>query len=603
MDFEKYRKKVFGCYVGKCVGGTLGIKREGKLDYVEVTYYDPVPDKMLPNDDLDLQVVNLEAVLKHGLPVSRYVLSENWRYHVADTAPDEYGCSVSNHALKIFPPLSGIYRNKMTAGMGGAIRSELWACLAPANPALAAKFAREDACCDHDAEGVYAEMFLAALESAAFVESDLKKLVDSGLSVIPDGSVLKHAFLDVIKWWNDYKDVLIVRELVLKNYPTPNWTNVVINLSFILLSLLSCENSFDKAICTAVSLGYDTDCTGATVGSIFGIMNPESIDEKWTNPIGNALVLSAGVINMHAKNTVDDFCEQVISVAEKVQKYYDTGISLNLPSDFPEAKLSAPHMPKNSAIYEWKDGAKESVIAVNPFILTLKYPDSVAAIPDKENAYAIRIDNYNDFDLDGELSLNAPDYWETTPKNTSFFVKSGERIEIPFTVNPDGKQKRMPLNLLSFFVTVNGMTFSFDAGLPITYQWLKENLDTGEKEIYEAASVFFSVPKGRYKYSARIFSPMGKDVRIHASGERTFKFYLNGNELYDSSKNWYGTRYNPTFHRSGYMQTKIERRDNLVEVEFLNTEENGGEFYMGFSTIYGCAVWIDTFERRNFDLD
>lgn len=601
MQFETYKKKVYGCYVGKCVGGTLGMKREGKLDYAEVTYYDPVPDKMLPNDDLDLQVVNLESVLKHGLPVSRYALSDNWRYHIADTAPDEYGCSKSNHALKMYAPLSGIYRNKIYEGMGGAIRSELWACLAPANSSLAAKFAREDACCDHTAEGVYAEMFLAALESAAFSENNLLKIIDEGLSVIPDNSKLKRAFLDVIKAYNETRDVLAVRKLVLDKYYSRNWTDVTINLSFILLSLLSCENSFDKAICTAVSLGYDADCTGASVGSIFGIMNPDGIGERWTNPIGNALVLSAGVINMHAKTIVDDFCDQIISVAESVQEYYKTGIEINVSSDFPKAKLSNPYMPNTRAIYDWQDGAKESLIAVNPFILTLVYPDSVAAIPDKENAYAIRIDNFENYDMKGELTLSLPDYWTASFETIAFTVRKGERIELPFTIKPDGKQKRMPLNAMILKFNVNGMKFSFEAGLPITYQWLKENLDTGEKEVYEAASVFFPIPKGRYKYSARIFSPMGKDVRIHASGERTFKFSLNGKELYDSSANWYGTFYVPTFHRSGYIQTKIERRDNLIEVEFLNGEENGGEFYMGFSTIYGCAVWIDTFERRNFD--
>lgn len=405
----------------------------------------------------------------------------------------------------------------------------------------------------------------------------------------------------MIKRWNETHDVLDVREFVLKNYYSPNWTNVTINLSFILLSLLACENSFDKAICTAVSLGYDADCTGATVGSIFGIINHDGIGEKWTKPIGNALVLSAGVINMHAKNTVDDFCDQIISVATNVQEYYKTGVEINVPSDFPKAKLSNPYMPNGKAIYDWQDGAKESIIAVNPFLLTLAYPDSVAAIPNKENKYVIRLDNYENYDIDGEVSLILPDYWTATPENIKFVAKKGERIELPFTVKPDGKQKRMPLNILAMRFTVNGMTFTFEAGLPITYQWLKENLDTGEKEIYEAASVFFPVPKGRYKYSAKIFSPMGKDVRIHASSERKFKFYLNGNELYDSSTNYYGTFYSPTFHRSGYINTKIERRDNLIEVEFLNGEESGGEFYMGFSTIYGCAVWIDTFERRNFD--
>ncbi len=601
MNFNEYKKKVYGCYVGKCVGGTLGMNREGKRDYQEVVFYDPVPDEMLPNDDLDLQVVNLEAILKHGLPISRFMLSENWKHNVADTAPDEYGCSISNHALKIFPPLSGIYRNKMFAGMGGAIRSELWACLAPANPTLAATFAREDACCDHTAEGVDAEMFLAAVESAAFNECDLIKLINVGFSVIPDDSKLKRAFLDVVKWWQESGDLLAVRELILKNYASANWTDVTINLSFILLSLLACENSFDKAICTAASLGYDTDCTAATVGSIFGIMNPDDIDTKWTNPIGNALVLSAGVINMHAKTTIDEFCDQIISVASEVYSYYDTNVPIVIPDGFTKTALKVPHLLNNSNIYDWKDGAKESLVAVNPFILTLVYPDTVAAIADKQNQYVLKIDNSNDFDLSGTVTLTLPDYWKATPNTFSLNLKKGQKIEFPFSVIPDGKQKRVPLNVLMLNFVVNGLNFSFEAGLPISYPWLKENLDTGEKEVFEADSVFFPVPKGRFKYTAKLYSPMKKDIRIHTSGERHFKFNLNGEELYDNSTSWYGTFYAPTFHRSGFITTEIKRGDNVIEVEFLDGEEKGGEYYLGYSTIYGCAVWIDSFERKNVD--
>ena len=54
LDFNTYNKKVRGCFVGKSVGGTLGMKYEGNLNYNEVTYYNPVPTKMIPNDDLPL---------------------------------------------------------------------------------------------------------------------------------------------------------------------------------------------------------------------------------------------------------------------------------------------------------------------------------------------------------------------------------------------------------------------------------------------------------------------------------------------------------------------------------------------------------------------
>ena len=40
---SEYRKKVRGCFIGKSVGGTLGMPFEGNLNVNEVTYYDPVP--------------------------------------------------------------------------------------------------------------------------------------------------------------------------------------------------------------------------------------------------------------------------------------------------------------------------------------------------------------------------------------------------------------------------------------------------------------------------------------------------------------------------------------------------------------------------------
>lgn len=53
LNYETYLKKLHGCYLGKAVGGTLGMPREGTLTMAEVSYYDPVPDAMVGNDDLD----------------------------------------------------------------------------------------------------------------------------------------------------------------------------------------------------------------------------------------------------------------------------------------------------------------------------------------------------------------------------------------------------------------------------------------------------------------------------------------------------------------------------------------------------------------------
>ena len=38
---------------------------------------------------------------------------------------------------------------------------------------------------------------------------------------------------------------------------------------------------FGEAICIAVNCGADTDCSGATLGALLGLIDPDCINEKW----------------------------------------------------------------------------------------------------------------------------------------------------------------------------------------------------------------------------------------------------------------------------------------------------------------------------------
>ena len=146
------------------------------------------------------------------------ILGEYWLSYIsADWS--EYGAGKNNLRYGLVPPISGWYHNHNKDSCGCFIRSELWACLAPGHPEIAVRYAYEDAVCDHADEGMYGEIFCAALESAAFVESDREKLVDAALTYIPGDCAIARAVRLVSQCRSDGLSWKEARKKVLQVFP------------------------------------------------------------------------------------------------------------------------------------------------------------------------------------------------------------------------------------------------------------------------------------------------------------------------------------------------------------------------------------------------
>ena len=179
LNRQTYKDKVYACWIGKNIGGTIGGPYEGKREILDVKGFITKPKEPLPNDDLDLQLVWLHAVESEGAKnITAEVLGEYWLSFIP-VAFSEYGIARGNMQCGITPPLCGDADNNVWKHSNGAwIRTEIWATLAPAMPDVAVRYAIEDAKVDHGTgEGTYAAMFVAAMESAAFVITDVRKLI------------------------------------------------------------------------------------------------------------------------------------------------------------------------------------------------------------------------------------------------------------------------------------------------------------------------------------------------------------------------------------------------------------------------------------------
>jgi len=340
IDEKTLRRKIYGCWLGKNIGGTLGGPHEGKSGPLALTYYDPIPETVLPNDDLDLQIVFLHTLLsQQDREVTPDRLAAAWREHVL-WPPDEYAVTRRNTAYGLMGPRRGACDNFFGESMGAAIRSELWACLCAGEPARAAAFAWADAVVDHAGDGVHAEVFHAALQAAAFVESDRERLMEIGLAALPDGSPLKAALLRTGDWWRELQDWKGVRQRIIDAYATRNFTSVGCNLCFELLGWLAGGGDFSSAICIAVNCGFDTDCTGATLAALLGIIDPEGIPEKWKRPIGEDVVLSPLIVGLDAPATLDQLTAQTLDLRRQLSGHTPQTRPVILHS--PEAEKNSP---------------------------------------------------------------------------------------------------------------------------------------------------------------------------------------------------------------------------------------------------------------------
>jgi ADP-ribosylglycohydrolase len=606
MQYQTYFSKLLGCYIGKTIGGTLGMPYEGNTNVNNITYYDPIPTSVVGNDDVDLQVVWVECLRRHGLPVNRKHLADAWR-HVR-FAPDEYGIMLNNTFQNgLSAPLCGFYNNKFYAGMGAAIRSELWASLAPGDPKLAVSLAREDACTDHYGDGMDACLFLTAIESAAYVEDDFDKLIQIGLSFLPAQSRFARSIMDTLRWWKEEGDCYAVRDKILEKYGVDNWTDVCINVSFTVLAWAAGSGDFGKSVCLAVNMGYDADCTAATLGSILGIINPDGIDEKWTKPIGNRLILSPNIVGMHTVKTVAEFCDQITALAVEVQEYYNSSIRIIgcPPLENARKNMAKPWMnkPELVGLKEGYDN-RESLLSLSPLLINLRYPESVALLPNLWNAFEAEITNPSDVLTKVHLHLCVPDGFHLSEDRFSMELHPSEKKKIRFDIRYDSGNEKKSFNSLDFRMQVNGLIFNVTAGLPTAYPWIRKKgkyssklcpaLDLKEDFEFAPSNAFFqTVPPGEYIYAIDVKADVTRNAVIVCQGTREMKIWMNGEFLYTFD----GTEYVPAVHRSKVHRTVLPNRWNRIIIKVTGYEEPG-ELFFGIADP-STWRWPEGLEWRN----
>jgi ADP-ribosylglycohydrolase len=242
------------------------------------------------DDDLNFALLALRVLETHGREFTSDDVAQAWlswlpggRVFTAERV------AYRNLLLGLTPPATALRHNPFREWIGAQIRTDVygWAC--PGRPDAAAALAYRDATVSHVGDGVSGAMWAAALTSAAVVASDVDEVLDAGESVLPSGRFAKavREARELGAAGGDWESVVDALE---ERHGHLHWVHVRNNAALVAAALAHSGGDFDRAICAAVSGGWDTDSNGATVGSVMGALTGAAgIRPEWTLPLRGRL--------------------------------------------------------------------------------------------------------------------------------------------------------------------------------------------------------------------------------------------------------------------------------------------------------------------------
>lgn len=326
LSETKYYDRVYGAWLGRCCGCLLGIPIEGLLiedvwpylkqigqyplnryldssipEHLKAKYtfdtdrgYIDEIDHMVENDDTNYTVTSLAVLKKYGWDFTPEDVATFWldnmpAYHTFTAERVAY----RNFLLMKYPPESASYCNPYREWIGAQIRGDFWGYVCPGDPVRAAELAWRDACISHVKNGIYGEMWVAAMCAAAAVLDSPTHVIEAGLAQIPEHSRLRANVREVMTWYDSGMDIQEALAMIHQKWDDANphhWCHTLSNAQIVTMALLWGENDFEKSVTWAVTAGIDTDCNGATVASVIGMLHgAERLPPKWIDPLNDHL--------------------------------------------------------------------------------------------------------------------------------------------------------------------------------------------------------------------------------------------------------------------------------------------------------------------------
>ncbi|WP_219816737.1 ADP-ribosylglycohydrolase family protein [Arthrobacter sp. ZGTC131] len=272
FDQAQLPDRLRGAWLGRVVGNTLGKPVEG-LSRSELEIYlrasnqwpqtgylpllSPLPtgvsqlhpsapvatagkfEDVPRDDDIDWTILGLFLLEKHGRDLTTGQIAAQWLDRVPFTQTYTAERAAYRNLIHGFTaPDTATENNPYREWIGALIRGDAFGYANPGNLGEAARLALVDARLSHTANGIYGEMWAAALVSASFATDKAEIALEAALEVVPERSRLAEALRSVIDLYNSgetHSAALDWVDSTLGDYP---WVHTINNAALISIGLL-----------------------------------------------------------------------------------------------------------------------------------------------------------------------------------------------------------------------------------------------------------------------------------------------------------------------------------------------------------------------------
>jgi ADP-ribosylglycohydrolase len=317
-----YVERVYAGVLGKLIGVYLGRPVEG-WSYERISETHGEVDRyihesrgmplVVTDDDVSGTFTFLRALPDHGNDpaLTPEQIGNTWLNYLIDRRTILWWGGIGNSTEHtayvrlrggIPAPASGsmaLNGKTVAEQIGAQIFIDGWGMIAPGDPERAVDFARRAGSVSHDGEAIYGAQVIAALEAQAFVESDLNRLLDAAVGLIPADSTIAKVIGDVRAWHASEPDWRVTLKQIQANYGYDKYIgacHMVPNHALIILALLYGDDDFRKSLAIVNTAGWDTDCNSGNVGAILGVKNGlagiDASSYDWRGPVADRMYLA-----------------------------------------------------------------------------------------------------------------------------------------------------------------------------------------------------------------------------------------------------------------------------------------------------------------------